>query len=116
MRLIGPLTGLLCPVAVAVACGSPVPSTSTPATNTPNTVTIRNFMFRPATITVAPGAKITVRNNDSTAHTATVSDKLFDTGPIDQNATAIFTAPTKPGSYTYICDIHQFMQGTLVVK
>lgn len=115
-RLIALLAGLLCLAAVAVACGSPAPSAPAPATNAQNTVAIKNFMFMPATITVAPGTKITVRNDDSTQHTLTASGKMFDTGTIDQNGTKTFTAPTNPGSYAYICDIHQFMQGTVVVK
>jgi plastocyanin len=80
------------------------------------TITINNFAFSPSTLTVSPGAKVTVKNSDSATHTLTASDKTFDTGAIDTGATKTFTAPTKPGTYTYICTIHQFMQGTLTVQ
>lgn len=79
-------------------------------------ITIKNFMFGPAALTVHPGAKVTVVNQDSTAHTVTATgDKEFDTGTIAPGRTATFTAPAKPGTYGYICSIHQFMTGTLTV-
>ncbi|HEX5404180.1 MAG TPA: cupredoxin domain-containing protein [Pseudonocardiaceae bacterium] len=103
---------------VVAGCGSSGGgSSSTNATLVaPDTLTISNFAFSPSTLTVTPGAKVTVKNTDSAAHTVTASDKSFDTGDIDTNATTTFTAPTKPGTYKYICTIHQFMQGTLTVK
>jgi plastocyanin len=94
--------------------GTSSSTASTPAA--PNTITIKNFMFSPTTLTVSAGAKVTVRNTDSTTHTLTSSTKLFDTGNVAAGATTTFTAPGKPGSYTYICDIHQYMQSTLTVK
>ena len=42
---------------------------------------------------------------------------LFDTGLIQPaGGTAMFTAPTQPGSYPFGCRVHLFMQGTLVVQ
>ncbi|KJS58088.1 hypothetical protein VM95_35615 [Streptomyces rubellomurinus] len=63
-----------------------------------------------------PGDTITVVNDDTTAHTLTASDKSFDTGTIAPGKSATLTAPAKPGSYPYICTIHQFMHGTLTVS
>jgi plastocyanin len=57
-----------------------------------------------------------VRNNDTAPHTVTAKDKSFDTGTIDPGKTATFTAPTKPGTYDYICTIHPYMKGTLIVR
>jgi plastocyanin len=77
-------------------------------------ITIKNFAFTtPAS--VSPGAKITVRNEDSTAHTVTVdSGNAFnDQAP---SGSSSFTAPMTPGSYPFHCSIHPFMHGTLVVK
>jgi plastocyanin len=66
---------------------------------------------------VAPGTKITVTNHDSATHTVTeTGNKAFDTGDIGNGQTATFTAPTTPGTYNYICSIHTYMKGTLVVK
>lgn len=82
----------------------------------PSAVTIDNFKFMPASLTVTRGTRITVGNHDVTAHTAT-ADKgsSFDTGDIDPNSSATITL-SRPGTYKYHCSIHPFMHGTLVVK
>ncbi|ARF58128.1 cupredoxin domain-containing protein [Streptomyces gilvosporeus] len=81
-------------------------------------ITIKDFTYVPAVLTVRPGAKITVDNKDSAPHsvTATGGKGGFDTGTIKGGATATFTAPTKPGSYPYYCDIHEYMKGKLTVR
>ncbi|MFH9861361.1 cupredoxin domain-containing protein [Streptomyces sp. NPDC017202] len=81
-------------------------------------IVIENFTFSPADLQVRPGAKITVVNRDSTAHTVTATGdkKPFDTGNIAAGATATFTAPSTTGSYSYVCTIHPNMKGTLTVR
>jgi len=82
----------------------------------PLAVTISNFKFSPGTETVKSGTKVTVTNNDSTAHTATSNDgSSFDTGDIDPGSSKTITV-SKPGTYAYHCTIHSFMHGTLVVQ
>jgi plastocyanin len=79
-------------------------------------VQIKNFAFRPATLTVAADARVDVTNDDSTAHTFTANDgSSFDTGAIDPGASSRLSA-LKPGRYAYHCSIHPFMHGTLVVR
>ncbi|MFB7171918.1 cupredoxin domain-containing protein [Streptomyces sp. NPDC056254] len=79
-------------------------------------IVIENFTFSPADFQVRPGDKITVVNRDSASHTLTATgDKAFDTGTIGAGATATFTAPSTPGSYSYLCTIHPNMKGTLTV-
>ena len=80
------------------------------------TITIQNFSFSPAKVTVTPGEKVTVTNKDSVAHTVTANDKKFNTGDIEPGKTVTFTAPSSPGSCPYICAIHQYMTGMLTVK
>jgi plastocyanin len=117
---------------VAGACSSGASSSSSSTTTTASggsgsggassptggsaTITIQNFSFSPAKITVTPGEKVTVTNKDSVAHTVTANDKKFNTGDIDPGKTVTFTAPSSPGSYPYICTIHQYMTGMLTVK
>jgi plastocyanin len=79
-------------------------------------ITISNFMFSPMSLTVSPGATVSVTNKDSVTHTLTATGGQFDTGDITQNQTKTFRAPTKPGTYHYICAIHQYMMGTVTVK
>ena len=79
-------------------------------------ITISNFMFQPMSLTVAPGATVSVTNKDSATHTLTATGGQFNTGDVDQNQTKTFTAPMKPGTYHYICNIHQYMMGSIIVK
>ena len=110
-------------IAVSVAaCGTSTHHpTSSGGGSDPSSVTIviKNFAFSPATLTVSPGAKVTVHNEDPTTHTLTAvapHNKVFNTGDINANTTATFTAPRTAGTYPYICLIHQFMHGTLIVR
>ena len=79
-------------------------------------ITISNFMFSPMSTTVAPGATIAVTNKDSTTHTLTATGGQFNTGDIGHNQTKTFKAPMRPGNYPYICNIHQYMTGTITVR
>lgn len=82
-----------------------------------NTIVIKSFMFAPMTLTVSPGATVSVTNDDTVAHTLTATgNKAFGTGDVAPGKTVTFTAPGTAGSYSYICSIHQYMQGTLIVK
>ncbi|WP_405679065.1 cupredoxin domain-containing protein [Streptomyces sp. NBC_01511] len=97
--------------------GSATTSAASPTTGGQTQVTIDNFKFQPASLTVAPGAKITVVNNDTTTHTLTATKGAsFDTGDIAPGKSATITAPSKPGAFPYDCTIHPFMTGTLTVK
>ena len=89
---------------------------SSPATSATHTIAITNFMFHPATLTVAPGAIIRVTNNDTTAHTLSAVGGAFDTGNIGPQSSKEFHAPATPGTYQYMCNIHQFMMGTIIVR
>ena len=73
-------------------------------------------MFSPMHLTVSPGATVSVTNTDSATHTLTATGGQFNTSDISQNQTKTFTAPIKPGSYTYICNIHQYMTGSITVR
>ncbi|GAA1221118.1 MULTISPECIES: cupredoxin family copper-binding protein [Streptomyces] len=129
------IVAALCLVTTLTGCsgsgdGSPSSSTppaspSAPASASPSSsesgkgevkVTIKGFAFHPATFEVSPGTKITVTNEDSATHTLTADDKSFDTGDLAQGESATFTAPSKPGSYSYICTIHPNMKGILTVR
>ena len=81
-----------------------------------STITISNFMFSPMRLTVREGASVAVVNKDNVTHTLTSSNGAFNTHDIPGSGTVSFTAPTKPGTYTFICSIHQYMTGTIVVQ
>jgi plastocyanin len=80
-------------------------------------VTISNFAFAPALVTVAPGTKVTWVNNDEEPHTVTSADggKTFKSEALDTGDKFTFTFAT-PGTYKYFCSIHPHMVATIVVK
>jgi plastocyanin len=83
----------------------------------PNAVTIDNFAFAPATITVPAGTTVTWTNQDDEPHTVvSASDsKLFKSAALDTDDHFSFTF-AQPGTYSYFCSIHPHMVGTVVVK
>ncbi len=89
------------------------PVTAHAASSDP-TVTIADFQFSPATITVHVGDTVTWMNNGPSAHTATAKDGSFNTGVLQKGKSASHTFNTA-GTFTYICSIHPFMHGTVVV-
>jgi plastocyanin len=116
------LVALAAVAGLIAGCGGsdPSPTTAQSGGSQPSggsgSVTISNFKFAPASVTVSRNTRISVTNHDSTAHTATADDgQSFDTGNIDPNASATVTL-AKAGTYKYHCSIHPFMHGTLVVR
>ncbi|MEU0170573.1 cupredoxin domain-containing protein [Streptomyces iakyrus] len=90
---------------------------SPPASPGPVRITMKDFAFSPATLTVKAGEKVTVANEDSAAHTVTATEGgAFDTGSIAGGKSGTFTAPSKAGSYDFVCTFHPNMTGTLTVR
>ncbi len=79
-----------------------------------HSVTISDFKFAPASITVNVGDTVTWTNKGPTAHTATGKDKSFDTGLLQKGETGSFTFK-KAGTYAYICTPHPYMKATVKV-
>ena len=80
------------------------------------TVSIQNFSFKPAHITIKRGTKVRWINKDSTAHTATANNgRSFDSGRLrpGQRYTHTFKSA---GKKPYHCEIHPDMKGRITVK
>ena len=75
-------------------------------------MTISGFAF--SLLTVKPGVVVTVRNEDSVAHTVHLGGTAIDV-TVDGGGRATFTAPTQAGSYPLTCDFHAQMHGNLTV-
>jgi plastocyanin len=79
-------------------------------------VDIVNFEFKPQKVVVKPGTTVTWTNQDATIH------DIKDTSPLatpqgkemSKGDTFAITY-AQPGSYSYICGIHQYMTGTVEV-
>jgi plastocyanin len=97
---------------LAGCSGAPGPAETPDAATT---IYIREFAYT-VPDSVAPGATLTVVNADADAHTVT-SDTAGDFDvTVSGKSQATFTAPTKPGSYPFLCAFHHYMTGILVVK
>jgi plastocyanin len=90
-------------------------ATSAPAAASAATMTIANNNFGEP-ITVPPGAQITIKNDDSAEHSVTSDTAgMFDVD-VEGKEQGTLTAPTEPGEYTFFCEYHPSMHGTLIVK
>lgn len=102
-------------MAALAACGGEGAGGGATGAGATQTVVIKDFKFAPANLKVAPGTKLTVKNEDDAAHTLTANDGSFDTGNIAPKAQKEITVP-KAGQVSYRCDIHQYMTGVIQVS
>jgi plastocyanin len=90
---------------------------TTPGASTPvatDAVDITNFAFSPATITVKAGSTVVWTNLDSIQHDITFDGGDIASNDLNHNDTFSHTFPTA-GTFHYICSIHPFMHGTVIV-
>lgn len=80
-----------------------------------NEIVIENFAFQPATLTVKVGTKVTWVNRDDEPHTATATDKRFNSKTLE-NGEQFSTEFDQPGTYNYYCALHPKMTGQIIVK
>ncbi len=78
-------------------------------------VSIKGHKYVPPTVEVAAGDKVVWTNNDRVAHTATADDGSWTTGDIPAGKSAEVTFAT-PGTFSYFCEYHPSMKGTVRVK
>jgi amicyanin len=96
-----------------MATAAPSSSAST-APVAGNAVNIDNFAFAPASLTVKAGSTVTWTNHDEEPHTVAANDGSFHSPGLGAQGTYSYTFPA-PGTFDYICSIHPFMHGTVVV-
>ena len=70
--------------------------------------------FSPNPVEVKVGETVTWVNDDSGRHTVTSKDGIFDSGMIGKGQSFSFTFD-KAGEYSYFCEPHPNMVGTVVV-
>ena len=78
-------------------------------------VIIEDFTYKPAELEVKAGTTVTFTNKDEFLHTATATDKSFDTGNLEQDAASELTFD-EVGTFDYLCTIHNSMTGTITVS
>jgi plastocyanin len=98
-------SGLL---AACVAANEPV------AQPNPTFSTDDGFAFAPPTLTVKAGSTVTWTNKDEDPPTVVAGGGSFRSQALGSGGIFSFTFPAA-GTFDYICSIHPFMHGTVVV-
>jgi len=121
--------GLLSLAAVLAACSgasadpgtkTPVPAGS-PSGNTASVVA-KDMQFSPAAVTVEAGSPVQIAfdNKDGAPHNIAISDasgKNVFKGEIVSNKAVTYQVPAlAAGAYTFICEVHPDMKGTITAQ
>ena len=103
-------------MAAMSACAAPVPTPATqPASSTKTAdVEIDNFTFKPQRLVIHPGTRVRWTNKDDVPHTATSSEKKFDSKTLDTDESFSFQFDDI-GPFRYFCAVHPHMTGEIVV-
>ena len=82
-----------------------------------STVTVRDFSFHPGVLTVARNTAVVWINKDDDVHTIRSKDgpEPFQSPALDSAGRYAFTF-RRPGTYHYICSVHPYMHGEIVVR
>ena len=95
--------------------GNPSTTTTTGGTREANEVWIENSNFNPTTLTVPVNTTVTWTNKDGMAHTVTSDAAVFDSHNLPAGNPFSFQFTTK-GTFTYHCNYHASMKGTIIVN
>jgi plastocyanin len=113
---VAPATGLPTPVSPAALSTLAPAKAAHPADTTGGpSVSIENFNFVPANLTVPAGTTVMWTNHDDVEHTATASDNSFSSPSIPTDGQFSYTFTT-PGTFSYFCAIHPFMTARIIVQ
>lgn len=78
-------------------------------------ISIDNFTFEPAEITITPGTTVTWVNHDDIPHTIVEANRSFKSKTLDTDDRFSMTF-TSTGSIAYFCSLHPHMTGKVIVK
>jgi plastocyanin len=107
---LNPIAALVASVALVVVAGA----SSAGAAPEPQAITIDNFAFAPAEISVPVGATMTWTNLQSARHTTTSDTGVWDSDVMARDQSFAFTFE-QAGDFAYHCDIHPEMVGVVHV-
>ena len=116
-------TSLLAVVPLALVCGAAlmhkgqVAAAATAAPAMKSSITITNYSFHPATLTVSKDTTVTWLNKDDDVHTIKSTDgpEAFNSPALDSGNRFGFTFH-HAGTYHYVCSVHPYMHGVIVVR
>jgi plastocyanin len=101
-------------LAAAILAIASVASPSLPASTPAFVVHIKDFKYAPTPLKIHVGDTVRFINDDDEPHTVTATDKSFDSEALDTSGAWTYTF-TKPGTYSYFCELHPYMKATVVV-
>jgi plastocyanin len=100
------------------ACGptaSPTPAGTLPPVQSGEAkVSIANYAFDPASLTITTGTTVTWTNNDTIAHNVVGDDGSWSSNSLANGDKYSFTF-TKAGTFSYHCGVHPSMKATITV-
>jgi plastocyanin len=99
-------------LAVVLGAGVLAAAAQTPEANL---ITIKDFKFSPASLTIKAGSTVTWKNLDGEPHVVVSDTGLFRSGALDQNDVYQYKF-TEPGVYKIFCTIHPYMRATITVQ
>jgi len=90
-------------------------SAALPAENKPVKISIINFQFTPAEVTIAPGESVTWVNDDGAPHGLEYNDGSSGNDLLlpGESYNRRFD---QPGTYDYNCSVHPYMTGRVIVR
>jgi len=90
-------------------------SAALPAENKPVKISIINFQFTPAEVTIAPGESVTWVNDDGAPHGLEYNDGSSGKDLLlpGESYNRRFD---QPGTYDYNCSVHPYMTGRVIVR
>jgi plastocyanin len=90
-------------------------SVSAPAAGPDAVVKIDDFEYKPRTLRIAKGTRVTWKNVDTANHTVTFAKGPGDLGNIGERRSRSATF-TRAGTFTYVCEYHPSMHGKVIVS
>jgi plastocyanin len=112
--------GLTLMLALALAAcssggASPTPSATAAPPATGAAVTIVDFAFQPADLTVKVGDTVTWTNTGNAPHTVKWGDGTPASDRLTKGGVPYGRTFDAPGTFTYVCGIHGTMKGSITV-
>lgn len=120
--------GLVALAVLAAACSpasaAPSQAPGTPAAGTPQ-ISARDLKFSTSQLTAPAGKPFAIQfdNQEGAPHNVSIyrdealTDKVFAQDPFSGPATQTYAIPAlDAGSYTFVCDVHKEMRGTLTAE
>jgi plastocyanin len=107
--------GKLARPAIGIACAALFLASGLASANQQIEIRMRNNVYLPDTLTVAPGTAVRWVNDDADVHTISQVGGGIESGLLFGRDAWTYTF-NDPGTYQYYCLPHPYMVGTIIVQ